>query len=343
MMTVMSKNPTSMKGRLVRLGIVIGLGVGVFYLGLVWWCANEMASPARRAVHASHLPFLDGTAKAGFVVEDFVSSDGMPCLVCTPSQVDEFSERAGIIRRQLEEMGVSLKPAGEIVGTLLILHGRRGIKEDYLAVAERFCAVGFRCVIPDLPGHGTNLEPFTTYGVREAPMILKCYAEAAEQFDFAEQPCGVFGQSMGGAEAVHAVAMEEAPFAAMVVVATFDQLDTVIRGQTDLMLGSALGRAVSKPAGFVYGWRTGVRVSEIHSSEQARRIRIPTLVIHGDADEMVPTASGKALFDAIPDTTEKRWIEVPGAGHRNVLITDFPTYATMAHWFLDHLGSALDR
>ena len=128
----------------------------------------------------------------------------------------------------------------------------------------------------------------------------------------------------------------------MVVVATFDQLDTVIRGQADLMLGSVLGSAVSKPAEVVFGWRTGVRVSDIDSSEKARRIRIPTLVVHGDDDEMVPTASGKALFDAIPEATEKRWIEVPGAGHQNVLVTDFPIYATMARWFLERLGTAPD-
>lgn len=322
---------------------MIGVGVSIFYLALVWWCANEMASPTRRAVNASHLAFFDGTAKAGFVVEEFVSSDGMPCLVCTPVHVGEFSKRAGIIRAQLEEMGVALKPPGEIVGTLLILHGRKGIKEDYLAVAERFCAVGFRCVIPDLPGHGGNPERFTTYGVREAPMILKCYSEAAEKFGFSEQPCGVFGQSMGGAEAVHVVALEDSPFAAMVVVSTFDQLDTVIRGQADLLLGSVLGSAVSKPAGLVFGWRTGVRVSEIDSSEKARRIRIPTLVVHGDDDEIIPTASGKALFDAIPEATEKRWIEVPGAGHQNVLVTNFPIYATMARWFLERAGLALNR
>ena len=194
----MTKNPPSLKRQLARLGVAIGVGVSIFYLALVWWCANEMASPTRRAVNASHLAFFDDTAKAGFVVEEFVSSDGMPCLVCTPVHVGEFSKRAGIIRGQLEEMGVALKPPGEIVGTLLILHGRKGIKEDYLAVAERFCAVGFRCVIPDLPGHGGNPEPFTTYGVREAPIILKCYSEAAEKFGFSEQPCGVFGQSMGG-------------------------------------------------------------------------------------------------------------------------------------------------
>lgn len=341
-MTTARKPSISLKKRLARLGIGIALVVGIFYVALVWWCAKEISQPSRRSADAPHLPYFDGSAKAGFVVEKFVSSDGMPCLVCTPEPVDQFSKRAGIIRGQLAEQGILLKPSGEIVGTLLILHGRKGIKEDYLAVAERFCAVGFRCVIPDLPGHGDNPEPFTTYGVNEAPIILRCFTEAGEKFGFADQPCVIFGQSMGGAEAIHTAALDDAPFSAMVVISSFDKLETVIRGQANSLLGTTLGPVVSMPAGQVYQWRTGVHVSEINSTEKARRIRIPTLVVHGDADKMVPTASGKALFDAIPASTNKQWLEVPSAGHSNVLVTDFPIYATMARWLLDHVACSED-
>ncbi len=331
------KREFSLKRLLVRLGVWLVLAAGIVYGVLVWWCASEIAEPKRRAVQTGALPFLDGTAKAGFTVKKFVSKGGMPCLVCEPDALDVFSKRAGILREQLSENGVSLKPAGEIVGTILILHGRGGIKEDYLPVAERFCAVGFRCVIPDLPGHGSNPEKYTTYGLREAPMILKCYAEAAEKFGFAERPCGIFGQSMGGAEGIHTAALEGSPFGALVVVSSFDKLDTVIRGQTENMLGSVLGEAVRVPADRVFGWKTGVRISEVRPVDKAAKITIPTLIAHGDADKFVPTGGGRALYDSLPDGIEKKWVVVPGAGHNNVLITDFPIYATAAEWFLKHL------
>lgn len=337
-MTTPRKTPATLRKRLLRLATGTLLAMAILYLALVWWCAKEIAEPSRRSAGAPHLPYFDGSAKAGFVVEKFVSSDGMPCLVCTPEHVDEVSEKAGIIRGQLAGKGVSLRPAGEIIGTLLILHGRSGIKENYLAVAERFCAVGFRCVIPDLPGHGASPEPFTTYGVLEAPMILRCYGEAAAKFGFAGQPSAILGQSMGGAEAIHTVALDGSPFQSMVVVSSFDKLGTVIRGQADGLLGPILGAAVSAPAGLLYEWRTGIHLSEINSSDKARKIRIPTLVIHGDDDRMVPTASGKALFGSFPEDTKKRWLEVPGAEHNNVLVTDFPLYAAMAHWLLEHVG-----
>jgi pimeloyl-ACP methyl ester carboxylesterase len=329
--------PFPLKRLLVRLSIWLALGAGILYGVVVWWCAGEIAEPPRRVASAEQQTFLDGTAKAGFAVDEFSSSDGMPALVCTPVPAARLSKKAGIIRGQMFVRGISLKPAGEIVGTLLILHGRKGIKEDCLAVAERFCAVGFRCVIPDLPGHGKNPKRFTTYGVHEAPIILRCYEEAAVKFGFAGQQCAIFGQSMGGAEAIQTVSLEASPFASMVVVSTFDKLDTVIRGQTNGLLGSVLGAAVRAPAKSVYAWKTGVEVSEINSAGKAQQLRIPTFVIHGNADTMVPTASGKALYDSIPSGTEKRWLEVPGAAHSNVLVTDFPLYATIAEWFLDHL------
>ncbi len=323
---------------LIRLGIWLSLGAAIVYGVIVWWCASEIAEPSRRTISAAQTALLDGSEKAGFSVEKFVSKGGMPCLVCTPIPIGEISERAAIIRTQLSEKGISLKPPGEIIGTLIILHGRSGMKEDYLAVAERYCAIGFRCVIPDLPGHGANPQRFAAYGVKEGEMVLECYRETAGKFAFPVKPCAVLGQSMGGSVAIHAAALPDSPFRVMVVVSSFDRLDTVIRSQTENLLGSFLGGAVRAPADVVFGWKTGVRISEINPVEKAAKIAIPTMIVHGDADISVPTSAGKKLYAAFPESTEKQWLAVPGAAHNNVLVTDYPLYSAMGEWLLTHLS-----
>jgi len=323
---------------LIRLGIWLVLALAILYGVVVWWCASEIAEPSRRTINAAQKAFMDGSENAGFSVEKFVSKSGMPCLVCTPVPVKALSKRADIIRSQIAEKGIELKPAGETVGTLVILHGRSGMKEDYLAVAERYCAIGFRCVIPDLPGHGANPGRFATYGVKEGEMVLECYREAAAKFEFPEEPCVVLGQSMGGSVAVHAAALPDSPFQAMVLVATFDRLNTVIRSQTENLLGSLLGGAVRVPADRVFGWKTGVKISEINPAEKAAGINIPTMIVHGESDKSVPTAAGRKLYAALPDLTEKQWLTVPGAGHNNVLVTDYPLYAAMGEWLLRHIN-----
>jgi pimeloyl-ACP methyl ester carboxylesterase len=49
---------------------------------------------------------------------------------------------------------------------------------------------------------------------------------------------------------------------------------------------------------------------------KAPRIRVPTLVIHGDADEVVPFALGRQVASSIPGATLRI---VPGAHHNDVL------------------------
>ena len=84
----------------------------------------------------------------------------------------------------------------------------------------------------------------------------------------------------------------------------------------------------------VFEWKTGVKISEINTAKKALGIRIPTLVIHGESDKTIPVASGKKLYQSFPSDLEKQWLVVPEAGHNNILITDYPLYATMAEWFL---------
>lgn len=63
------------------------------------------------------------------------------------------------------------------------------------------------------------------------------------------------------------------------------------------------------------------------------------MIVHGDADNSVPTRAGKELFAAFREGNGKRWLSVPGAGHNNVLVTDYPLYAEMGAWLLGHVTS----
>ena len=66
-------------------------------------------------------------------------------------------------------------------------------------------------------------------------------------------------------------------------------------------------------------------------------VLIPTLIAHGTKDTVTLISSGRKLYDSLPASIEKHWIEIPAAGHDNVLITDFPIYATIAEWMIRHV------
>lgn len=302
--------------------------------GVVWWAGSEIASPPRRELMDYHQEFLADPTARGVTLSRFTASDGTPCLVCTPLPDGTTGERGEKIRQQLTARSITLPPAGKTIGTIVLLHGRKGRKEDYLPIAERLCASGFRCIIPDLPAHGEHPTATVTYGVREVGLPSRVLAEAAEKFKFDPQPAGLLGMSMGGSVAVHSAALPDAPWKSLVVICSFDSFPKVIESQASLYIGTALGPLWATGTAAVYQHKTGLPLSAIQPRDHAASITIPTLVAHGTGDKVSSLACGRCLFEAFPATTPKKWIEIPDAGHDNVLVTAYPIYADIAEWML---------
>lgn len=257
--------------------------------------------------------------------------------MCEPEPQGHIGPRGQRLREQLAQKNLSLPPAGQIVGNLVLVHGRRGRKEDYLPIAERFCAVGFRCILPDLPAHGDHPAQTAHYGVKEAQIPAMVLNEAATKFGFAAQPAGIMGISMGGAVGIRSATTNQAPWRAAVFVSTFDTLENVVRHQSSSLVGSWCGSVWEKITGWMFEKETGMPISAANSVALVPELKCPTMIAHGTSDHVIPLECGRRLFEALPATLEKRWVEIPGADHDNVLVTDFPIYAEMAEWMLRHV------
>lgn len=276
-------------------------------IGLVLWGGIQIASPPRRSLMDYHREFLTNASTHGMKIDRFTASDGTPCLVCTPESSSLLGERGIKIREQLIKRGLHLQPAGHIVGNLVLLHGRTGRKEDYLPIAERLCAAGFRCVIPDLPAHGDHPTDTITYGVREAAIPAKMLDEASQRYAFEKAPAGLLGMSMGGSVAVHSTALPDSPWRALVVVSSFDSFPAAVESQSSRYLGKSISPFWVKAADLVYQQRTGISINAIQPHLHATSIRIPTFIGHVTADSVVPIAAGKRLYQSLPATLKKRW------------------------------------
>lgn len=310
------------------------LAVPLAAVGLVYWSASEIASPPRRALMAYHRDFLMAPAEHGISITSFALDDGTPSLLCAPLPSGQLGSRGLKIREDLAARNILPAPAGQIIGTIVLVHGRRGRKEDYLPIAERLCAVGFRCLLLDLPAHGENASTVATYGIREATLPSRLLETASKRFHFDPKPASLFGMSMGGSVAIHSCAQSHAPWQSLVVIASFDDFPSVIREKATSRVGDTLGTCWFEATDYLYQARTDLSTASVQPAKIASSLKIPTLLAHGTADHAVPMSSGKRLFDAFH--APKRWIEIPGAGHDNVLVTDFPIYAEIAEWFLTH-------
>ena len=194
----------------------------------------------------------------------------------------------------------------------------------------------------DLPAHGDHPAEVATYGIREHSLPAQVLAEAAKRFAFDPQVAGLVGISMGGAVSVRAAAMQDAPWRALVLISTFDSLENVVAHQCRDRIGEWAGSLWQKGVEWGFQRRSGHALGEAESLSSARVIHCPVLMAHGTADRVIPLRLGEHLYAVLPKGSVSRWVEIPEADHNNVLVTDFPIYATMAEWLLKQFSGSVN-
>ncbi len=306
---------------------------------VVWWASSEIVHPPRRALQDYHQEMLADPAAFGLSIksfevhDDFSDAKPMPCLMCEPSTDKGVGLRGKIIRTQLVAKGLVLPESGKVIGTIVLLHGRKGRKEDGLPIAERFCAVGFRCLLLDLPRHGDNLNTIASYGLKEWNLPNAAMIEASKIFGIPATPRALWGISQGGSVAIHAAA--KTSWDSLVVISSFTNFDEVCRSQSDKLF-SPISGAVHSAVQSLVKLRGGYRLEQIRPLELVCKLDLPTLIAHGTKDDLIPLNCGRELFEALPNK-DKQWISVEDGTHDHVLTTPMPLYAEMAAFYLSHL------
>jgi hypothetical protein len=59
--------------------------------------------------------------------------------------------------------------------------------------------------------------------------------------------------------------------------------------------------------------------------EKMMRVRVPTLIIHGERDWIIPVGDAEALYEASP-ATSKTFVRIPGAGHNDLMLIGHQAY-----------------
>lgn len=320
------------------LSILLGIGAAAV-VALAWWGATALLQPSRRTLQDYHKEMLDQPRRFGLALHAFevpaekVGGYSMPCLLCEPDAGAAPGARGQILRKQLGAMGVKLAEFGTVRGTVVLLHGHKGRKEDGLPVAERFCAAGLRCILLDLPAQGDNANPIASFGLREWRLPSEAVREASKRFRFPERPCALWGISQGGAVAIQAAA--QTPCDTLVVLSSFPRLNDVCEAQSRRLFGP-LSITMDALMDRITAWRAGYIPSQVRPIDFARRLQMPVLIAHGTADTLIPLASGRQLYDALQSPV-KRWLPVEGGTHDRVLTTPMPLYAEMTRFLLENM------
>jgi len=307
--------------RLRRFLIVTGLLVLVMGLGFVWISSSFLLTPNRRDFEPRHLAILAQPAEYGLDLAPFrvKTGDGIELAAVLVNRA-AAPGKAEKSRRMAALLGIPFAgPAPAPRGTVFLLHGRSGMKEDMLAIAERFVAANYRCLIYDARCHGESDGENCTFGYAEKgdfrAVLDQTLALLASRGESPGQLCAV-GISLGASVLLQSLP-DEPRLSSVVAVAPFATLPDVINHSArrniyrhiPLWLIAGTMRTGGLRAGF-----DPFQVSPLHGVERSTR---PIFFVHGELDEVIPVEHTRRLHAAAAGPKKLRLI--PDGNHGNVL------------------------
>lgn len=181
---------------------------------------------------------------------------------------------------------------------IILFHGNAESISGLAKQTQRFHQLGCAVLAVEYRGYGHS-----TGGL---PSEASVYADAEAAWNYLVGQRGVqprniyiYGHSLGGAVAMDLAAKH--PDAAGVI------LESTFTSAADL------GRRLTLFRVFPLRLLVTQRFDSLH---KAPRLKIPVLVIHGDADPVIPYAVGRDLYAAAPQP--KRFFTVPGGDHDHI-------------------------
>jgi uncharacterized protein len=210
-----------------------------------------------------------------------------------------------------------LLPGRPRAGAVLLLHGVRGNRLQMLGRARFLHEHGFTVLLFDFQAHGESPGQNITFGYLEA-------RDARAAFDFlrAKTPAeriGVIGLSLGGAAAI----LAGLPADAMVLEAVYAGFGTAVENRLAMRLGT-MGHYLAPVLTWQVRPRLGFDPEVLQPAERISALRVPVLLIAGDADEHATLDEAKLLYDRAHQPKEL-WV-ITGASH-----VDFHSYVREAY------------
>ncbi len=307
---------------LLRFLVVTTFLTGAALLAFVWIGSSKLLSPSRRDLEPRHLAILDEPARFGLNLETFEArgADGsrLDGLIATRAAQPGEAKKTREMARRLGN-GLEGDPSPE--RTVVILHGRGGMKEDMLAIAERFVAAKFRCILYDSRCHGKSEGRACTFGKNEVSdlrAVLDQIGTLLAERGETTGPLTAFGISMGAAVMLQSLP-EEPRFRAAIAVASFADLSEIVERSARRGIHPRTPPWLVASTLQTAGFRGSFEPARIRPIDAVKSVSVPLLFVHGEQDGVIPVEHSGRLADAAAGPATLR--VVAGGTHGNVLAT----------------------
>lgn len=199
--------------------------------------------------------------------------------------------------------------AEDNVGTLILLHGYLGARDQMLPVAAWAEGQGWSSLLVDQRGSGGSGGDRTSIGRLEAYDAAAAVAWARAN---RPGPVVVYGFSMGAAAAIGAVARAGAQPDGLILEGCYAELREAV-GWRVAMMGLP-ERPLSEWLGLWGSVVLGTNMLAQSPEDDAKHVDVPTLLLHGADDPRAPADNGRRIEAGLRGP--RRLVVLPDTGHQ---------------------------
>jgi alpha-beta hydrolase superfamily lysophospholipase len=190
------------------------------------------------------------------------------------------------------------------------------VVSDYDEISAFYHQKKMNLVVADYRGYGASTgTPTLTHLAQDAHVIFKEVREELSRRNL-RKDLWVMGRSLGSISAVELAYHHQEEMKGLIIESGFP---SVVRIMSHLGMPA---RAM------------GLEKIDQECLERIKKIFLPTLIIHGDHDSLVPLENAKAIYQNL-GTKKKKLLIIPSATHNDIMLVGFKDYFNAIQQFIE--------
>lgn len=215
-------------------------------------------------------------------------------------------------------LGCRFYPSDFSAPCILYFHGNGETAPDYDEIAPFYQERSLNLFVADYRGYGMSTgTPSCSTMVSDAHATFSGFCSFLRDNGYTGH-LFVMGRSLGSAPALEVAYHHQGQLKGLIIESGF----AGIHNQLQRLGVSHLFDAMKNPVGF-------------GNDLKIREVIIPTLIIHGEADTIIPAIEGRTLYDC-SGVSKKTCLFIPFAGHNDLMVFGLETYMSTVKNFIDH-------
>lgn len=191
--------------------------------------------------------------------------------------------------------------------TVLFFHGNGEVVSDYDFIAPMYHRRGTNLFVADYRGYGASSgAPTFSSMVADAHRIFEGFREVLRRGGYRSR-IFLMGRSLGSVSAIELASRYGGSIAGLIIESGFA---STVRLMTRL--------------GFPQEY-LGIKDFGFPNLSKIRTVTLPTLILHGEYDSLIPLAEAEDLFANVA-TAQKRLVIIPEAEHNDIIVRDMGLY-----------------